>query len=192
MIFRFTFPLLPRHKNVSTRSICQDTMMHLITLLFIFLNVAFSSFNKHQANSPAVEHRGQSNTKQVDGQLCHHLVFIFNTNCDVFGQQWGRYLVFLGYFEFFSLGIFLMGIKWEKHFDLRIFLGRLQLMEVVAFVGQFLPSGGGFVSIFPFGGFSWFLVVYLELLLDSLGIFVSLGRSREWLPLSHIHLGGRK
>ena len=46
--------------------------------------------------------------------------------------------------------------------------------------------------IFPFGGFSWFLVVYLELLLDSLGIFVSLGRSREWLPLSHIHLGGKK
>ena len=29
-------------------------------------------------------------------------------------------------------------------------------MEVVAFVGQFLPSGGGFVSIFPFGGFSMF------------------------------------
>ena len=94
MISRFTFPLLPRHKNVSTRSICQDTMMHLIILLFIFLNVAFSSFNKHQANSPAVEHRGQSNTKQVDGQLCHHLVFIFDTNCDVFGQQLGRDLGF--------------------------------------------------------------------------------------------------
>ena len=100
---------------------------------------------------------------------------------------------FLGYFEFFSLGIFLMGIKWEKHFDLRIFLGRLQLMEVVAFVGKFLPSGGGGgVSIFTSWGFSWFLVVYLELLLDSFGIFVSLGRSREWLPLSHIHLAKKR
>ena len=83
-------------------------------------------------------------------------MFIFDTNFDVFGQQLGRNLGFLGYFEFFSLGILLMGIKWEKRFDLRIFLGRLQLMEVVAFVGQFLPSGGGFVSIFPFLGFSMF------------------------------------
>ena len=48
-----------------------------------------------------------------------------------------------------------MGIKWEKRFDLRIFLGTLQLMEVVAFVGKFfmVPCCLPEASVGQFGDF---------------------------------------